>query len=135
VLTAYALSFRSLLLFCGRLADLVGRKVTFLAGHSRAAQPPLLPQVVLDRNRGGACLTRFINGAGMFASLLFLIYYLQVSPAYSAVKSGAASASTGSSSAARSAPHCSTRSQPATWLATCAAGQPSWPSSRRSTSP
>ena len=32
VVTAYALSFGSLLLFCGRLADLFGRKVTFLAG-------------------------------------------------------------------------------------------------------
>jgi MFS family permease len=30
--TAYALSFGSLLLFCGRLADLVGRKVIFLTG-------------------------------------------------------------------------------------------------------
>ncbi len=34
VITAYALSFGSLLLFCGRLADLIGRKVTFLAGLS-----------------------------------------------------------------------------------------------------
>jgi EmrB/QacA subfamily drug resistance transporter len=32
VVTAYALAFGSLLLFCGRLADLLGRKVTFLAG-------------------------------------------------------------------------------------------------------
>src|SRR5271165_3231308 len=32
VVTAYALSFGSLLLFCGRLADLVGRKVMFLTG-------------------------------------------------------------------------------------------------------
>jgi EmrB/QacA subfamily drug resistance transporter len=32
VVTAYALSFGSLLPFCGRLADLIGRKVTFLAG-------------------------------------------------------------------------------------------------------
>jgi EmrB/QacA subfamily drug resistance transporter len=32
VVTAYALSFGSLLLFCGRLADLLGRKVTFMVG-------------------------------------------------------------------------------------------------------
>ena len=32
IVTAYSLSFGSLLLFCGRLADLTGRKVTFLAG-------------------------------------------------------------------------------------------------------
>jgi EmrB/QacA subfamily drug resistance transporter len=32
IVTAYALSFGSLLLFCGRLADLFGRKATFLTG-------------------------------------------------------------------------------------------------------
>ena len=32
IVTAYALSFGSLLLFCGRLADLFGRKVMFLTG-------------------------------------------------------------------------------------------------------
>jgi len=32
IVTAYALSFGSLLLFCGRLADLIGRKVMFLTG-------------------------------------------------------------------------------------------------------
>ncbi len=32
IVTAYSLSFGSLLLFCGRLADLVGRKATFLTG-------------------------------------------------------------------------------------------------------
>jgi MFS family permease len=32
IVTAYALSFGSLLLFCGRLADLLGRKGTFLTG-------------------------------------------------------------------------------------------------------
>jgi len=32
VVTAYALSLGSLLLFCGRLGDLIGRKVTFLTG-------------------------------------------------------------------------------------------------------
>jgi MFS family permease len=32
IVTAYALSFGSLMLFSGRLADLTGRKVTFLAG-------------------------------------------------------------------------------------------------------
>jgi EmrB/QacA subfamily drug resistance transporter len=32
VVTAYALAFGSLLLFCGRLSDLVGRKITFITG-------------------------------------------------------------------------------------------------------
>jgi EmrB/QacA subfamily drug resistance transporter len=34
IVTAYSLSFGSLLLFCGRLADLVGRKVMFIIGLS-----------------------------------------------------------------------------------------------------
>ena len=37
VVTAYALAFGSLLLFGGRLGDLIGRKITFLAG---ALGPP-----------------------------------------------------------------------------------------------
>src|SRR5258707_9650592 len=49
VVTAYALAFGSLLLFGGRLADLLGRKVTFLAGvtglpaaaAARGGPPPL----------------------------------------------------------------------------------------------
>src|SRR5579871_1906778 len=32
IVTAYALTFGSLLLFCGRVADLIGRKVVFLTG-------------------------------------------------------------------------------------------------------
>src|SRR5579859_2108288 len=32
VVTAYALAFGSLLLFGGRLGDLIGRKITFLSG-------------------------------------------------------------------------------------------------------
>ena len=32
IVTAYALSFGSLLLFCGRVADMVGRKVVFITG-------------------------------------------------------------------------------------------------------
>jgi len=32
IVTAYALSFGSLLLFCGRVADIIGRKVVFLTG-------------------------------------------------------------------------------------------------------
>jgi EmrB/QacA subfamily drug resistance transporter len=32
IVTAYSLSFGSLLLFCGRLADLIGRKVMFITG-------------------------------------------------------------------------------------------------------
>src|SRR4029450_1895751 len=59
VVTAYALAFGSLLLFGGRLGDLIGRKVTFLAGaplrrprgHLRHAVP--LRPAPRPRNRGG----------------------------------------------------------------------------------
>jgi hypothetical protein len=64
--------------------------IVFAAWQSRAAQPLLPPWVVLDRNRGGAYLTSFINGAGIFGIFLFLIYYMQVSLGYSALKSGVA---------------------------------------------
>src|SRR5690348_17505443 len=38
VVTAYSLAFGSLLLLGGRLADLLGRKVTFLAGLARSEE-------------------------------------------------------------------------------------------------
>jgi EmrB/QacA subfamily drug resistance transporter len=62
----------------------------FAVWQARAAQPLLPPRVILDRNRGGAYLTSFINGAGIFGIFLFLIYYLQVSLRYSPVISGVA---------------------------------------------
>src|SRR6266571_1237353 len=44
VVTAYTLAFGSLLLLGGRLADLLGRKVTFLAGIAFAGGAVLLPR-------------------------------------------------------------------------------------------
>jgi EmrB/QacA subfamily drug resistance transporter len=64
--------------------------IVFAARQSRAAHPLLPPRVILDRNRGGAYLTTFINGAGIFGIFLFLIYYMQVSLGYSPVISGVA---------------------------------------------
>ena len=64
--------------------------IVFAAWQTRAAHPLLPPRVILDRNRGGAYLTSFINGVGIFGIFLFLIYYMQVSLGYSAVKSGVA---------------------------------------------
>ncbi len=64
--------------------------VAFGGWQARAAHPLLPPRVILDRNRGGAYLTSFVNGAGMFGIFLFLIYYMQVSLGYSAVRSGLA---------------------------------------------
>jgi EmrB/QacA subfamily drug resistance transporter len=64
--------------------------IVFGAWQTRAAHPLLPPRVILDRNRGGAYLTSFVNGAGIFGIFLFLIYYMQVSLGYSPVKSGLA---------------------------------------------
>jgi EmrB/QacA subfamily drug resistance transporter len=62
----------------------------FAAWQSRAAHPLLSPRIVADRNRGGAYLTMLITGTGIFGIFLFLIYYMQVTLGYSAVKSGVA---------------------------------------------
>jgi len=72
------------------LAAGVALLTAFAVWQSRAAQPLLPPRVVLERNRSGAYLASFINGAGIFGIFLFLIYYLQVSLGYSAVRSGVA---------------------------------------------
>jgi EmrB/QacA subfamily drug resistance transporter len=74
----------------GFLAAGAALLIVFGAWQARAAQPLLPPRVILDRNRGGAYLTSFINGVGIFGIFLFLIYYMQVSLGYSAVKSGVA---------------------------------------------
>jgi EmrB/QacA subfamily drug resistance transporter len=72
------------------LAAGVALLTVFAAWQSRAAQPLLPPRVVLDRNRAGAYLASFINGAGIFGIFLFGIYFMQVSLGYSAVRSGVA---------------------------------------------
>ena len=72
------------------LAAAAALLIVFAARQSRAAQPLLPPRVILDRNRGGAYLTSFVNGVGIFGIFLFLIYYMQVVLGYSAVKSGVA---------------------------------------------
>jgi EmrB/QacA subfamily drug resistance transporter len=64
--------------------------IVFAAWQTRAAHPLLPPRIILDRNRAGAYLTSFVNGAGIFGIFLFLIYYMQVSLGYSPVKSGLA---------------------------------------------
>jgi EmrB/QacA subfamily drug resistance transporter len=52
---------------------------------------PLLPlRVLLDRNRGGAFVTLFVMGAGMFGVFLFLTYYLSQILGYTPVKTGLA---------------------------------------------
>ena len=57
---------------------------------AQTAHPLLPPRVVLDRNRGGAYASMLIAAAGMFATFLFLTYYLQQTLGYSPVVTGLA---------------------------------------------
>src|SRR5262249_7125766 len=61
---------------------------TFAFWQARAASPLLPPRVVLDRNRGAAYLSMLIASAGMFATFLFLTYFLQQTLRYSPVVTG-----------------------------------------------
>ncbi|QKG22929.1 MFS transporter [Actinomadura verrucosospora] len=60
----------------------------FAAWQARTAHPLLPLRVVLHRNRAGAYLTILISGAATFGIFLFLVYYMQVTLGYSAVRSG-----------------------------------------------
>jgi EmrB/QacA subfamily drug resistance transporter len=68
--------------------------VALLAGFAfwmgRSAHPLLPPRVVLDRNRGGAYLSMLIAAAGLFATFLFMTYYLQQTLGYTPVVTGLA---------------------------------------------
>ncbi len=64
--------------------------IAFAVWQTRAAQPLLPLRVILDRNRGGAYLTVLTIGAATFGVFLFLVYYMQVTLGYSAVRSGLA---------------------------------------------
>jgi hypothetical protein len=72
----------------GFLVAGVALLVAFAFWQGRAAHPLLPPRVVLDRNRGGAYLSMLIASAGMFATFLFLTYYLQQTLRYSPVVTG-----------------------------------------------
>jgi EmrB/QacA subfamily drug resistance transporter len=74
----------------GFLGAGVALMVVFAFWMGRAAHPLLPPRVVLDRNRGGAYLSMLIAAAGMFATFLFLTYYLQQTLGYSPVVTGLA---------------------------------------------
>jgi EmrB/QacA subfamily drug resistance transporter len=57
----------------------------------RRAEHPLLPlRVLADRNRAGAYAASFLASVGMFGVFLFLIYYLETTLGYSAIKAGLA---------------------------------------------
>src|SRR4249920_4115874 len=72
----------------GFLVAGVALLVLFAVWQTRAANPLLPPRVVLDRNRGGAYASMLIASAGMFATFLFLTYYLQQTLGYSPIVTG-----------------------------------------------
>lgn len=62
----------------------------FVWVERRSAHPLLPMRVVLDRNRGGSFLAVGIAGAGVFAVLLFLTFYLQGTLGFSPIETGLA---------------------------------------------
>ncbi|MFG2503237.1 MFS transporter [Streptomyces sp. NPDC048441] len=64
--------------------------IAFAGWQTRAPHPLLPPHIVLDRNRGGAYLTMLLVGAATYGIFLFVIYYMQNTWGYSAIKSGVA---------------------------------------------
>jgi MFS family permease len=62
--------------------------VAFVGWEQRASNPLLPLRIVLDRNRGGAYLSFFLATLGMFATFLFLTYYMQDVQGWSPLKSG-----------------------------------------------
>jgi EmrB/QacA subfamily drug resistance transporter len=64
--------------------------VSFVLWQLRSTHPLLPLRVVLDRNRGGAYLSMFFAGAGLFGTFLFLTYYMQLTLGYSPLLTGVA---------------------------------------------
>jgi EmrB/QacA subfamily drug resistance transporter len=74
----------------GMLAYGVVAAALFVALERRVASPLLPLRVVNDRNRGAAFLAVSIAGVAMFATFLFLTYYLQQGLGFSPIESGLA---------------------------------------------
>jgi EmrB/QacA subfamily drug resistance transporter len=62
----------------------------FVLIELRAKEPSLPPRVFTERNRAGAFLVSLLMGLSMFGMFLFLVYYMQGTLGYSALKSGIA---------------------------------------------
>jgi len=62
----------------GSLATGVVLLAGFVAAEQRSGHPLLPLRVILDRTRGGSYVAVFISGVAIFATFLFLTYYLQV---------------------------------------------------------
>jgi EmrB/QacA subfamily drug resistance transporter len=74
----------------GMLAYGVVAAALFVALERRVASPLLPLRIVSDRNRGAAFLAVSIAGVAMFATFLFLTYYLQEGLGFSPIESGLA---------------------------------------------
>jgi EmrB/QacA subfamily drug resistance transporter len=74
----------------GMLAYGVVAGAVFVALERRVASPLLPLRVVSDRNRGAAFLAVSVAGVAMFATFLFLTYYLQQGLGFSPIESGLA---------------------------------------------
>ncbi|AWB93117.1 MFS transporter [Aeromicrobium chenweiae] len=72
------------------LAAAVVLLVAFVVIESRTAEPLLPPRVFTERNRAAAFLVSLLLGLALFGMFLFLVYYMQGTLQYSAVKSGLA---------------------------------------------
>ncbi|RYJ07232.1 MAG: DHA2 family efflux MFS transporter permease subunit, partial [Actinomycetales bacterium] len=64
--------------------------VAFVVIENRTADPLLPTRVFTERNRAGAFLVALLTGMALFGMFLFLVYYMQGTLGYSAVKSGLA---------------------------------------------
>jgi len=62
----------------------------FVVIERNTAEPLLPPRVFTERNRAGAFLVSLLIGLSLFGMFLFLVYYLQGTLHYSALKSGLA---------------------------------------------
>jgi EmrB/QacA subfamily drug resistance transporter len=64
--------------------------VSFVVIELRTAEPLLPPRVFMERNRAAAFLVSLLLGLALFGMFLFLVYYMQGTLHYSALKSGLA---------------------------------------------
>jgi EmrB/QacA subfamily drug resistance transporter len=62
----------------------------FIVIERNTAEPLLPPRVFTERNRAGAFLVSLLIGLSLFGMFLFLVYYMQGTLHYSALKSGLA---------------------------------------------
>ena len=60
----------------------------FVVAEQRSSHPLLPLRVILDRTRGGSYVAVFISGIAIFATFLFLTYYLQVIKTESPLSTG-----------------------------------------------